>query len=387
MSFQFNESITSESETRPVTTDDKAEQITGQTDLSLLTTANNTTAPGESSYVTGISTYFGTEAPSSTPVALSTGLLVEASALQSNPAAVQSTTSSSKLSPQEKSLLQSVRIDTVLSAPIESVKVDYNNATPRDASTNPPSFMSQNADVTPVQVQVPVPVSVPVSVQVPKPPTPTTTTMNIMNDLIDLQRSNRLKPDVNYVYTTTTTTTQQNIIYHTPQPLQVQTHNVNAAPPYLSEMELAILRSAHPIELNEIEEITVNGERGIWLNRDEIANWKGALPIIQYPINEDPSPEIITKKSRQLLDYTQEIAIRYLRPPTPPMPGDIIINQISGEPYPPAPPIIIRQQPPRPRTPEPIVIREAPPPAPLHIGRKVRCSIGLSFMFYHITSV
>lgn len=39
--------------------------------------------------------------------------------------------------------------------------------------------------------------------------------------------------------------------------------------------------------------------------------------------------------------------------------------------YPPAPPIIIRQQPPRPRTPEPLVIREAPPPAPQLVGRKV----------------
>lgn len=38
---------------------------------------------------------------------------------------------------------------------------------------------------------------------------------------------------------------------------------------------------------------------------------------------------------------------------------------------PPAPPLIIRQQPPRPPTPEPLVIREAPPQAPGQVGRKV----------------
>lgn len=38
---------------------------------------------------------------------------------------------------------------------------------------------------------------------------------------------------------------------------------------------------------------------------------------------------------------------------------------------PPAPPIIIRQQPARPITPQPVVIREAPPPMPPTLGRKV----------------
>jgi len=38
---------------------------------------------------------------------------------------------------------------------------------------------------------------------------------------------------------------------------------------------------------------------------------------------------------------------------------------------PPAPPLIIRQQPPRPPTPEPLVIREAPPQPPPAIGLKL----------------
>ena len=60
-----------------------------------------------------------------------------------------------------------------------------------------------------------------------------------------------------------------------------------------------------------------------------------------------------------------------MRPPTPPAPGEIIIQQLENSIYPPAPPLVIRQQPARPPTPEPLVIREAPPPPPFQIGRKV----------------
>lgn len=62
----------------------------------------------------------------------------------------------------------------------------------------------------------------------------------------------------------------------------------------------------------------------------------------------------MTKK----LEYIQEIAIRYLRPPNPPPPGEILITQEPNVLPLPAPPIVIRQQPPKPPTPEPIVIRE-----------------------------
>jgi hypothetical protein len=63
--------------------------------------------------------------------------------------------------------------------------------------------------------------------------------------------------------------------------------------------------------------------------------------------------------------------IRYLRPPTPPAPGEIVIKQEANILTQPAPPLVIRQQPPRPVTPEPLIIREAPPPAPLPVGRKL----------------
>lgn len=86
--------------------------------------------------------------------------------------------------------------------------------------------------------------------------------------------------------------------------------NQNQFTQFLSEIETAILRSLQPIELNEFEEITVNGERGIWANRAEVTQWRGQIPIVEYPINEDPSPQVITKRTNQKLDYTQEIAIR-----------------------------------------------------------------------------
>ena len=97
----------------------------------------------------------------------------------------------------------------------------------------------------------------------------------------------------------------------------------------LSEVEAAILRSTVPIDVNETEEITVNGERGIWANKTETLNFRGVIPISHYAINDDPNPEIIRKKTDQKLVYQQEVAIRYLRPPTPPPPGSISLHYHS----------------------------------------------------------
>lgn len=97
----------------------------------------------------------------------------------------------------------------------------------------------------------------------------------------------------------------------------------------------------------------------------------GPIPIEQYIINEDQYPEVINKQSTQTLQYVQELAIRYLRPPTPPPPGDIVITQEPNLRTAPAPPLIIRQQPARVETPEPLVIREEPPEPPALVGRKV----------------
>ena len=139
----------------------------------------------------------------------------------------------------------------------------------------------------------------------------------------------------------------------------------------LSAIESEMLSSSEPIASAESEIIEVNGSRGIWMNKSEVANWQGEIPITQYLINNDANPEIITKRSQQVLEYVQEMAIRYLRPPTPPAPGEIMITQEANKLTPPAPPLVMRQLPARPITPEPLVIREAPPQPPPAIGRKI----------------
>ena len=79
---------------------------------------------------------------------------------------------------------------------------------------------------------------------------------------------------------------------------------------------------------------------------------------------------IIKKTANKVVEYIQELAVRYLSPPTPPPPGEIIIIQESNKMTLPAPPLIIRQQPARPLTPAPLIIREAPPVPREPIGIK-----------------
>ena len=150
-----------------------------------------------------------------------------------------------------------------------------------------------------------------------------------------------------------------------------------------SEVEETILNSANPLLLIDTEpkvmDQTCNNtsEKGIAitgeLNQSEIDKWASQLPIDDYPLNDDPSPKLIRKKPQQNLEYIQEIAVRYLRPPSLPEPGEIVIRQNQNEfAAQPPPPLIIRQQPPRPLTPEPLIIREAPPEPPTSVfPRKV----------------
>jgi hypothetical protein len=53
--------------------------------------------------------------------------------------------------------------------------------------------------------------------------------------------------------------------------------------------------------------------------------------LSQYPVNYDPSPHIIRKKvddHHEPIVYKQQIAVRYLCPPTPPPPAPLIIREI-----------------------------------------------------------
>ena len=159
----------------------------------------------------------------------------------------------------------------------------------------------------------------------------------------------------------------------------------NARQNFLSKIEEAILSSNYPIEMNDnIEEITINGEKGMLMNKSEIVEWKSHFPLSQYEINEDNNPDIIHKRTDQQIFYQQDLAIRYLRPPTPPPPGDIYIKQEDIY-LPPAPPLVIRQQPARPVTPPPLVVREAPPEPPKNIERKIIYIAGkLNFYFFYV---
>jgi len=130
-------------------------------------------------------------------------------------------------------------------------------------------------------------------------------------------------------------------------------------------MEKDLIESLSPLHITEDEETTALGHRGVWANKAEVQNWRGPVPISDYKLNEDASPDLITKTIHQPVEYTQDISVRYLKPPTPPPHGDLVIRQENDIVRPVAPPQIIRQLAPRPRTPEPLVIRERPPPQPL----------------------
>jgi len=97
------------------------------------------------------------------------------------------------------------------------------------------------------------------------------------------------------------------------------------------------------------------------------ADLASPLPLDKYRLNEDPCPIVVRKKPCDKVQYVQNINVRYLKPPEPPKSGDIVIRECPHRQIAPAPPLIVRQAPPRPITPPPVCIRECPPcpPAPL----------------------
>ena len=124
-------------------------------------------------------------------------------------------------------------------------------------------------------------------------------------------------------------------------------------------MEKDLIESLSPLHITEDEETTALGHRGVWANKAEVQNWRGPVPISDYKLNEDASPDLITKTIHQPVEYTQDISVRYLKPPTPPPHGDLVIRQENDIVRPVAPPQIIRQLAPRPRTPEVTIPRKS----------------------------
>ena len=129
-----------------------------------------------------------------------------------------------------------------------------------------------------------------------------------------------------------------------------------ALPYFKSRVEEAIVNSKlDPVPITETDKISANGEKGIWANKCEACAFKGDMPINQYPINHDSNPYVIRKKSKKV-DQVQPVYIRYLKPPTPPEPGPLIIRQAANIPAVKAPPIFIRKVPPKPASLAPLVI-------------------------------
>lgn len=97
-------------------------------------------------------------------------------------------------------------------------------------------------------------------------------------------------------------------------------------PTVFDDIEEAIRRSTSPIPTNETEEIEILGFKGVLLNTNEISNLGN-----DYKLNHDPNPEIVYKVANiRPIEYEQDIQIRYLKPPTPPPPGDLIIKKQTG---------------------------------------------------------
>lgn len=99
-------------------------------------------------------------------------------------------------------------------------------------------------------------------------------------------------------------------------------------------------------------------------NRCQPHDFACPLPLDQYRLHDDPNPEIIHKKPTERINYTQNVAVRYLKPPAPAPAGDIVIQQLPDRQVAPAPPLHVRKQQPSRPNPAPLVIREAPPPPP-----------------------
>ena len=95
------------------------------------------------------------------------------------------------------------------------------------------------------------------------------------------------------------------------------------------------------------------------------------IALDQYKLQVDPNPTVIRKKAEGRVTLTQNVSLKFLKPPQPEQPGDITITQEPDVQAPAAPPLVVKQPaPPTPATPEPLIVRERPPVPPNPIGPK-----------------
>ena len=84
-----------------------------------------------------------------------------------------------------------------------------------------------------------------------------------------------------------------------------------------------------------------------------VATLAHAAPValaanFSVPDNVDPQPLIVRKKPAAPVNYTQLVSVKFLQPPPPQQPGDIVISQQRDVQAAPVAPRLIRQRPPLP---------------------------------------
>lgn len=153
----------------------------------------------------------------------------------------------------------------------------------------------------------------------------------------------------------------------------------------ISKVEVDVIHAVgEPAAAVISDEITVNDETGLWVNKQESERFRGPVALEDYPLNQDACPTIY-QKVPNCVQCSREVAIKYLEPGNVPNPGPIVINQEANILVPHGPPgkfkthtkqtinhkfkliiilVIIRQVPDVPSNQDVIVYREAPPPKP-----------------------
>lgn len=63
--------------------------------------------------------------------------------------------------------------------------------------------------------------------------------------------------------------------------------------------------------------------------------------LAQHVLNHDPEPEVIYRDNPEKLVYVQKVGVRYLKPPTPPPPGPLVIREVQPTPPVELPPLIV----------------------------------------------
>jgi hypothetical protein len=97
--------------------------------------------------------------------------------------------------------------------------------------------------------------------------------------------------------------------------------NYGNYPQAASEIERQLLNAAQPLHsLSTRETISAGGFSGLYLNRHEANEWRGPVPVDEYPINQDPNPEVI-RKHIEKVHYEQVCATRWLNPGPAPRSG------------------------------------------------------------------